>query len=198
MPPTAVDEYRIHPCKTDRDGRGSAPSRVHPTRIRSLKKGWWICILLLITIGCGVKLEYLPQINSPYVAEMEFLKEVKNVNGKAKKRRFKDDRISTPFYFLLKIKEIENNGIITVRFYETAKEDTEKSENKAENKKEPPDSKALGKEAVVKAFEFGKPGKYYEYIIFFDRVDILPPGKYRYGVFFNDALIYEDSLEVAK
>jgi hypothetical protein len=162
-----------------------------------------------------VKVEYLPQVSYPYVAEMDFLKEVKNVNGKAKKKRFKDDRITVPFYFLLKIKDIENNGIITVRFYETVKiknskkgdktgdkkddkkDDKEKSKekNKKENKEK---NKSLGKEVTVKAFEFGKPGKYYEYVIFFDRVEILQPGKYRYGVFFNDTLIYEDKLEIAK
>ena len=75
--------------------------------------------MFLSVAGCNVKVEYLPQISFPYVAEMEFLKEVKNVNGKAKKKKFKDDLIYVPFYFLLKIKEIENNGIIIVRFYET-------------------------------------------------------------------------------
>ncbi len=139
------------------------------------------------TAGCGVKVEYLPQISYPYVAEMEFLKEVKNVNGKAKKKKFKDDHIYSPFYFLLKIKEIENNGIITVRFYETK---TDKNSKTAEKNVIP------GKCVTEKPFQFGKPGKYYEYIIFFDRVEDLAPGKYRFAVFYNNILIYEDYVEI--
>ena len=132
-------------------------------------------LLLLFTVGCGVKVKYLPQVSYPYVAEMEFLKEVKNVNGKAKKKRFKDDRITSPFYFLLKVKEIENSGTITVCFYET-----------------------VGKfeKVTERSFQFGKQGKYYEYIIFFDRVDELKPGKYRYAIFYNEKLLYENFLNI--
>lgn len=115
---------------------------------------------------------------------MEFLKEVKNVNGKARKRRFKDDRITSPFYFLLQVKEIENNGVITVRFYDAPQKDKSGK------------SPGPGRTVMEKRFEFGKPGKYYEYIIFFDRVEGLPPGPYRYTVFYNDRLIYDDKVEI--
>jgi hypothetical protein len=142
---------------------------------------------LVSTAGCGVKVEYLPQVSYPYVAEMEFLKEVKNINGKPKKKKFKDDRIYAPFYFLLKIKEIENSGIITVRFYETKTNKNTKTTEKNE---------LFGKCVTEKSFQFGKPGKYYEYVIFFDQVEGLTPGRYRYSVFYNDTLIYEDYLEI--
>ena len=121
-------------------------------------------------------MDQLPVINYPYVSEVEFLKEVRNVNGKAKKKRFKQGRITSPFYFLLKIKEVENDGTLAVVFYR---------QDEAKNKK-----------AAEKVFHFGKAGKYYEYIIFFDRVEGLKEGKHRYAVFFNGRLIYEDSLVV--
>jgi hypothetical protein len=112
---------------------------------------------------------------------MEFLEEVKNVNGKARKKRFKNDRITAPFYFLLKIKEIENDGTLSVRFYPAAG-----SGKAGENRRK----------AAEKTFHFGQEGKYYEYIIFFDRIEGLTPGKYRYGIFCNQRLIYEDQLIV--
>jgi len=144
------------------------------TRLGSLA-----AVLLLLVSGCGVKAAYLPRVEYPYVAEMEFLKEVKNVNGKAKKKHFKEDRITSPFYFLLKLKELENEGVIAVCFYG--------GEGKGSNVK-----------IVEKTFQFGKPGKYYEYVIFFDRVEVSRPGKYRYAVFYNGRLIYEDKLEIER
>jgi hypothetical protein len=134
-------------------------------------------LLLSMMAGCGVKAEYLPQVDFPYLSEMEFLKEVKNVNGKAKKRRFKGDKVRSPFYFFFKVKEIENSGTITVRFYKG-----ESSENL---------------KTMERTFQFGEEGKYYEYVIFFDRVKVPTPGKYRYAVFYNNRLIYEDQLEVS-
>lgn len=133
-------------------------------------------LLLSFAVGCGVKAEYLPQVDFPYLSEMEFLKEVKNVNGKAKKRRFKGDRVKSPFYFFLKVKEIENSGTITVRFYKGKSPENLKS--------------------AERTFQFGQEGKYYEYVIFFDRVEVPEPGKYRYAVFYNNRLIYEEQLEV--
>lgn len=135
-------------------------------------------VLVAMTVGCGVKTGYLPQVSYPYVAEMDFLKEVKNVNGKARKKRFKNDRITAPFYFLLKVNEIENNGTITVRFYETGP------------------AVDMGRRVMERMFQFGQPGKYYEYVIFFDQVEGIHAGKYRYAVFYNNKLIYENFVEV--
>ncbi len=145
-------------------------------------------LLCLSAAGCGVKAEYLPQVSYPYVAEMDFLKDVKNVNGKAKKKRFKDDRITVPFYFLLKVKEIENSGTITVRFYEASGPGQVGEVGKPEG--------VMGRQVMERMFQFGQPGKYYEYIIFFDRVEGFSPGKSRYGVFYNNKLIYENYLDV--
>jgi hypothetical protein len=121
-------------------------------------------------------MEQLPLLSYPYVSEVEFLKEVKNINGKAKKTPFDHDRITSPFHFFLKIKEIENNGTLAVVFYE--------------------DADKTGKKVAEKTFFFGEPGKYYEYIIFFDQVEGLTPGKYRCVVFLNQHLIYECQLQV--
>lgn len=46
------------------------------------------------------------------------------------------------------------------------------------------------------SFEFGEDGKYYDYIIFTDKVSELTPGKYRYTVFINDKIIYEDNMKI--
>ncbi|MCP5049481.1 MAG: hypothetical protein GY940_20085 [bacterium] len=142
----------------------------------------WEQVLALLVAGvclsgCGIKMAQLPAIEYPYVAEIEFLKEVKNIDGKAKKKRFKQNRITSPFYFFLKIKEIENNGTVRVAFYGTG--------NTSDNTL-----------AAEKQFNFGQPGKYYEHIIFFDQVKGLKEGKYRYAIFYNDRLIYEDKIEI--
>ncbi len=123
--------------------------------------------------ACGVKVEQLPQVNYPYVSEMEFYKEVKNVDGKARKKRFKGDRGIPPVHFDRKVKEMENEGTVFVRFYNEEKE-----------------------LAAEREFFYGETGKYYEYIIFFDVVEELKAGKYRYTIFFNEKLIYEDQLEI--
>jgi len=134
----------------------------------------------LTGLGCGIKLEQLPAVEYPYVFEMEFFKEVRNDNGKARKKKFKQDRVTSPFYYFLKIKEIENSGTVTVRFY---------SVNTAQDNQSPV-------KKVEKKFAFGETGNYYEYIIFFDQVEGLQPGVHRYGIFINQHLLYEGSLEI--
>jgi hypothetical protein len=163
-------------------------------------------LLSFSAAGCGVKAEYLPQVSYPYAAEMDFLKDVKNINGKAKKKRFKDDRVTAPFYFLLKVKEIENSGTIAVRFYETVEAGQVGQFGQSGQPGQPGQSGqtgeaakpegVMGRQVQERVFQFGQPGKYYEYIIFFDRVEGFNPGKYRYGIFYNDKLIYENYLDV--
>jgi len=133
---------------------------------------------VLLLPCCGVKVAQLPVVNYPYVSEIEFYKEVRNVDGKAKKKRFPNDRITSSFYFFLKISDIENAGTLRVVFY--------RSEGKEHRK------------AVEKFFEFGTDGKYYEYIIFFDQVEGMGPGIHRYAVFINDHLLYENTVSVEK
>jgi hypothetical protein len=142
----------------------------------------WVLLTALVFAGCGIKTEQLPLLSSPYVSEVEFLKEVINDNGKAKKKRFDNDRITSPFYFFLKVKEIENNGTLAVVFFES-------TDNT---------NKEAGKKVAEKEFSYGQQGKYYEYIIFFDRVEGLSPGNYRYGIFLNQHLIYEGLVRVAE
>jgi hypothetical protein len=45
-------------------------------------------------------------------------------------------------------------------------------------------------------FPFGENGKYYEYIVFIDKIRNFEPGDYRFAIFLNDRLMLEDSFEV--
>ncbi len=131
-------------------------------------------MLLLLTPACGVKIAQLPYLEYPYVAKIGFYYKVENINGRLKKETFKDDRIRSPFFFLLEVKDIENSGELAVSFYDKD-----------------------GKRAARKVFAFGEEGQYYEYILFFDQVENLPAGKYHMTVFLNDKLIYEDHIDVS-
>ncbi len=135
---------------------------------------------------CRVKTQYLPQISYPYVAEMGFYREIQNIDGKLKKKKFKGETIFSPFYFLLKIKDIENSGKIVICFYESTKEEKLKKPKVNRHKK------------VEKIFPYGEDGKYYEYVIFFDQVDGLPPGKHHFAIFYSQKLIYESHVTITK
>lgn len=45
-------------------------------------------------------------------------------------------------------------------------------------------------------FDFGEEGKYYEYILFVDKIKNLSPGSYRYGIFLNEDLMLAESFKV--
>lgn len=137
-----------------------------------------LIFIVIFMLGCGVKMKHLPFLASPYVSEIEFLREVKKVNGKAKKKFFKDNLITSPFYFYIKIKEIENSGIVKIIFYE--KQDKNWIQR------------------IEQKIKYGQQGKYFEYIIFFDRVSGLLPGKYRYIIFINQHVIYENQIDIQK
>jgi hypothetical protein len=79
----------------------------------------------------------------------------------------------------LKLSEIEDNGSVKIVFYENG----EKSDKRK-------------KKVVEKEFEYGQAGKYYEYILFFDKVEGLEAGKYRYAIFCKGRLVYESQLEI--
>jgi len=138
--------------------------------------------LLVFSVGCGVKMSQVPVVSYPYVSEFEFFKDVRNVDGKAKKIKFKDGRIVSPFCFFVKVSEVENNGVVRVVFYEGKEK---KGTGEEKNKK-----------LAEYTFDYGEEGKYYEYILFFDRVDSLGVGKYRYAVMINNRLLFEGSFDV--
>lgn len=117
----------------------------------------------------------LPYLEHPYVAKIEFYENVENRDGKLEKTGFKKGRIISPFYFVLEVKELENSGELAVNFYDKE-----------------------GKRVNRKAFGFGEDGQYYEYILFFDKVENLAPGNYRYAVFLNNKLIYENRIDISK
>jgi hypothetical protein len=47
-------------------------------------------------------------------------------------------------------------------------------------------------------FRFGEDGKYYEYVIFIDKVRHMEPGMVRYGIFLNGNLMYQGDLTVSR
>lgn len=140
----------------------------------------WLCagLMFLLCAGCGIKMAQLPEIHFPYVAEVEFLKNVENIDGEAQKTPFPDNHIHSPFSFFLKIKEIENDGTVEVIFY---------------TQQEPPQQTT---KVAAFSFDFGQAGKYYEYILFFDRVSDLKPGSYHYVIYLRKTLIYEGKLVI--
>ncbi|MFC2155483.1 hypothetical protein ACFLRB_03200 [Acidobacteriota bacterium] len=115
----------------------------------------------------------LPYLEYPHVAKIGFYKKIENRDGKLKKEAFNEDKIRSPFFFLLEVKDIENSGELAVKFYDKD-----------------------GKRAARKVFAFGEEGQYYEYILFFDYVENLPAGTYHMTIFLNGKLIYEDHIEV--
>jgi hypothetical protein len=113
----------------------------------------------------------LPFLTSPFISEITFLKNIENRDGKIKKEYFKNNRIKSPFYIFIKLNEAENKNTLFVKFYN--------SENN-----------------MIKDlfFEFGKKGKFYEYIIFTDKITELKPEKYRYIIAINKCVIYENEV----
>ncbi len=128
---------------------------------------------MLCASGCGIKTAQLPFLDYPHAAQIGFYQEVENNSGKLEKEKFKDDRVISPFFFVLEVKDIENSGKLTVSFYDKD-----------------------GNRAARNEFNYGEEGQYYEYILFFDKVETLKPGEYRYVVFLKDKLVYEDHITV--
>jgi len=120
------------------------------------------------TTGCGIKTADLPIITKPYTGELSFYRHLENRSGQLKKTPFENNKIFSPFYFLLEIKEVENNGRVQMMIYD-------------------PDNYKV----IQRDFSYGETGLYYEYIIFFDKVEGLPPGKYRAVVFMDREVIHE-------
>lgn len=131
--------------------------------------------MLLCASGCGIKTAQLPFLDYPYAAQIGFYQEVKNNAGKLEKERFKDNRVTSPFYFVLEVKDVENSGKLTVNFYDKD-----------------------GNRAARNEFSYGEDGQYYEYILFFDKVESLKSGEYRYAIFLKDKLIYEDHITISE
>jgi len=74
-------------------------------------------LLLVFVWGCGMKVTYLPEIPLPYVMECELLRRVEGTGNEVERIHFKDDRIVPPFYFFLKVQNVENHGELKVLFY---------------------------------------------------------------------------------
>jgi len=197
----------------------------------------------LLPTGCNMKVKYLPQIEAPYLAQIEFLKQVAHQEGDIKRKRFKDNKIEPDFYVYLKINNIENRGTVTIRFYRSRirmfQEGLAKFQTWLASFFLPGKGiqmiterdvwqtfellQAMGRDlfkmlsrsyltpftfgimqigypyfeqARKLNFSFGEADKYFEYIIFIDRMENLKPGKYRYAVFLNNLLLTENKFVV--
>jgi hypothetical protein len=197
----------------------------------------------LLAAGCNMKVKYLPQIEAPYLAEIEFLKQVSHQEGDIKRIRFKNNKIKPDFYVYLKINNIENQGTVDIRFYRSTsrsfQEGLEILRNRLFSILVYPNgagmisdrdilqtvqllqriardtfsmiSRSYLSPIILSAmqirhscfrqsgklnFSFGEAGKYFEYIIFIDRMEKMKPGKYRYGVFLNNLLLTENKFVV--
>ena len=211
------------------------------------------CLLL---VGCNMKVKYLPQIEVPYLAELRFLEQVSHTQGKTIKKVFKNNMIRPDFYIFLKINNIENQGKVVVRFYQSRNRNFNEMMNeirswlnmmvvrlniplplpisftgtgaKADTGRYDWQTGVMLLPAVARDlfilmsrpylspqlfnalqishqyfvrdrkldFSFGEADKYFEHIIFIDRVENLKPGKYRYAVFLNDHLLAESKLVI--
>ena len=123
--------------------------------------------------GCGVKVDQLPYLENPYVSEIQFLKKIENVEDKVKKTHFSNNRIRAPFYLYLKLNAAENYNHLSIKFYNQ-----------------------LDRKIHQITFEFGEDGKFYEYILFTDKISKLKGGRYRYIIFINNHAIYENRFRV--
>lgn len=150
------------------------------TKRRGRRSGVFVgCVMIVLGLsGCGVKDAQLPYLTALHVGELEFCREVRNENGKARREYFKDDWITSPFYYYLRLNHIKDKGVMKIVFY---RDENKKVEKVEEN-----------------VFYFGKTGEHYEYIIFFDRIEKLVEGKHRYAIFVNERLIYDGVLRVRK
>jgi len=120
--------------------------------------------------NCTVKMKSLPVNNTPYVAEISFLKSVESSKGKLKKIPFKKGIGENPVAFIV-LKEIEGKGKLEIRVYK--------------------------KELLVKKYNsfFGQEGKYYDEVIVWRSLEIAGEDDYSIAVFLNGRLIYYGKLK---
>lgn len=217
--------------------------------------------LIIFTISlffaCHMKVKYLPQIAAPYITEVGILKQVEQEDREIKKTEFKNNLVRVPFYFYMKIENIENSGQIKVMFYREKTGSVFQHSTMIQymvlnhvfrlgNMLPILPLIAIGNDpdryfrldpaladifrylvmgyfktglvvmqfprtfnsdhfmfgyfgkATELDFQFGEQGKYYEYIILVDKISRLEPGKYRFGIFLNGALIYQQDMTVFK
>jgi len=124
-------------------------------------------MIILMFFSCTVDFKKLPSISYPYVSEIEFLKSIEVNDNKVKKTKFKNG-IKYPFILFVKLEEINGSGELSIKIYNKQKKVVHK-----------------------KNFKFGKQGKYYEYIILWERIMKLEGRDFYYAIFYNEDLIRE-------
>ena len=102
---------------------------------------------------------------------MLFLKKIIVHENSVEKIFFKD-KISSPFFIYLELKDVEGQGFFLLKLY---------------NKK---------REIYRKKFIFGKKGKIYDSIIVWDRIEIKKYNKLKWAIFYNKNLIYEGEIYI--
>lgn len=73
--------------------------------------------LVLASSGCNLQVRFLPQIDAPYISEVEFLKQVDPNGSEIRKIRFENDTVTGTFYIFVRLENIENRGTLKVKFY---------------------------------------------------------------------------------
>lgn len=115
-----------------------------------------------------------PLIKYPYVESFELLRHLEYSENKIiNKRKFKNNKVSMPCFFLVKIIDLKETGTISLVFYN--------QENRRISRR---------------VFEYGKPGGYYDSIQLWGKITELKEGNYRYYIYYNSEVIYEGTLEL--
>jgi len=128
---------------------------------------------MLLLFGCGVKVEDLPFRRYPVISRLEFLQDIEVSEDRIRKTVFPDPVPRFPLVIFLKLKAVEGPGTLQLRIY-------------GENREQ----------VYARTFPFGKPGRYYDYIVLYNRIEDLPGTRFRYAVFYNRDLICSGSFGV--
>ncbi len=124
--------------------------------------------------ACKLDMKKFPLVKYPYVESFELLRHLEYSENKIiDKKKFKNDKVTMPCFFLVKIIDLKNSGTLSLVFYNQ-------------------DNRRISR----RVFEYGKPGGYYDSIRLWGKITELKTGRYRYYIFYNTEIIYEGALEL--
>lgn len=116
--------------------------------------------------GCAIRVEDLPFREYPYISELEFLRDLEVDGNQVKKTRYSEERVTFPLVLFFKLNEVDGPGTLQIRIYDEK-----------------------GQQVHIRDFQFGESGRYYEYIIFYNRLEKLPGNAFTLALFYNRDLI---------
>ena len=118
-------------------------------------------------------MEDLPLLTTPHVCELAAFQRITADQDRLDREEFKNGRVQSPFYLLVRICDVEGAGTVRLALYN----------ERGERVKQSP-------------FAFGKENLYYSHIICFEHYGDLAPGTYRVAVFLNDHILDERPLRI--